>query len=130
MFENCKNTKDRGDVGEARAIYEFTKMGYTVCKPLSEGNKYDLIIDTGTSLKRVQVKTTTSKSRFGIYKVELRTTGGNQSFNKAVGRQVEDYDILFIMNDKSEVWIIPSDEFTNCNGIHLGKKYSKFKMGR
>lgn len=49
-------TQQRGDVGVAQAISKFTDMGYSVALPISESRPYDLIVDDGTKLHRVQVK--------------------------------------------------------------------------
>ena len=57
FLENNDSAKAQGDVGEARAIYEFTKLGYQVSVPLAAHCPYDLIIDDGEKLQRVQVKT-------------------------------------------------------------------------
>lgn len=128
MFERCENNKSQGDIGEARAIYEFTKMGYTVCKPLSEGNKYDLVVDTGAELKKVQVKTTTQKTPFDIFKVGLKTSGGNKTCFTKRKREKSDYDILFILAEDGSVWIIPVDELGDNNSVNLGEKYKDFKI--
>lgn len=45
-----------GDICEAIAVAEFMALGYAVSKPLSNGLPYDLIVDDGRRLMRVQVK--------------------------------------------------------------------------
>ena len=51
------NTKDRGDVTESRIIHEMIARGYSVSVPFGDNDKYDLIIDDGRDLYRVQCKT-------------------------------------------------------------------------
>jgi hypothetical protein len=127
MFENCKNTTKQGDLGEARAIYEYSKMGHSVSRTLFDSEKYDLIVDDGESLKRVQVKTTASKSDYGIYMCGLKTCGGNQSYNTIRKREDDDYDLLFVLADSGECWSIPESELPR-NSINLGKKYNQYRI--
>lgn len=121
LFNNAHNTKKQGDLGEARAIYEYTRLGYVVCKPLCDSAKYDLIVEKDGNIKRIQVKTSARKSKYGAYEVGLRTTGGNQSFNTAKLRNNGDYDELFILVDDGRCWMIPEEFLLNGNSINVGK---------
>ena len=47
-----------GDIGEAMALAEFTKRGLNVLIPFSENCPYDLVVDKGDRLVKVQCKTT------------------------------------------------------------------------
>jgi PD-(D/E)XK endonuclease len=49
-------TQRKGDIATARAIARFTAMGYDVAIPLTESAAYDLIVDDGERLVRVQCK--------------------------------------------------------------------------
>jgi len=51
------NSKDRGDATEARAIRELVSSGYSVSIPFGDNDKYDLVVDDGSDLYRVQCKT-------------------------------------------------------------------------
>jgi hypothetical protein len=73
------NPRKQGDIGVGAAIAWFMANGYCVLMPLSESQPYDLVVDDGERLQRVQVKTTTAKSPYGRYVVSLQTAGGNQS---------------------------------------------------
>jgi hypothetical protein len=50
------STTHKGDVAELMAAAELMRRGYRVSRPLSNGAPYDLIVDDGTRLYRVQVK--------------------------------------------------------------------------
>lgn len=52
-----RNTKRIGDISEAQVIAAFTKLGYHVLLPFGENHRYDLVVDDGDKLFRVQVKT-------------------------------------------------------------------------
>jgi PD-(D/E)XK endonuclease len=51
-----RTTQRKGDIAVARAAYTFMLLGHDVSRPLTESARYDLIVDTGTSLFRVQVR--------------------------------------------------------------------------
>jgi hypothetical protein len=74
-----KHLKPQGNVGEAKAILHYTERGFIVSKPLFENSPYDLIVDNGESVQRVQVKTCEHKQPNGRYEVNLRVFGGNRS---------------------------------------------------
>lgn len=57
LFENTTSTKKQGGIGQARAVYEYTNLGYSVWIPVSDNNKFDLIIEKNGVCSRVQVKT-------------------------------------------------------------------------
>jgi hypothetical protein len=52
-----RNTKAIGDLSELAVAYALARNGYVVSKPLGDSHRYDLIIDDGENLSRVQVKT-------------------------------------------------------------------------
>ena len=51
------NSKDTGDETEARVLHELVSYGYSVSVPFGDNDKYDLIVDDGERLHRVQCKT-------------------------------------------------------------------------
>lgn len=126
MLKN-KTNKEKGNIGLGEAISYFTRMGYVVSIPLNDTQKYDLIIDMGDMVCRVDVKTTTEKSKNGVYIVDLRTNGGNQSryINESFDNTKLDY--LFIFTEE-DTWYIPTKSIKSKRSINLGKKYKKYKL--
>jgi hypothetical protein len=51
------STKQVGDGSEAVVLAELVDRGYSVSVPFGDNDPYDLLVDTGTDLYRVQVKT-------------------------------------------------------------------------
>jgi hypothetical protein len=49
-------TNQKGAIAEARVIAEAVRLGMDVYRPVVEGCRYDLILDTGHSLVRTQCK--------------------------------------------------------------------------
>ena len=126
LFDECKNSKIKGSIGETRAIYEYTKKGYSISKPLADC-VYDLVLDDGVSLKKVQCKTTSQKGKNG-YSCNLRVMGGNKSGNTIKKRQENDYDILFVLADNGECWSIPVDQFNAKNCLRLDFRFNDYKL--
>ena len=52
------HSKDRGDLTEMRFMVAATWRGLVVAKPYGDNEKYDLIVDAGWRMWRVQVKGT------------------------------------------------------------------------
>jgi hypothetical protein len=52
-----RNTKAIGDRSELEVAVALVRAGYIVSKPLGDSHRYDLVIDDGETLSRVQVKT-------------------------------------------------------------------------
>ena len=141
-FDNidCNNRTKQGNLGEARAIYEYTKMGYTVLKPLTDSDKYDIVIDTGEQLLKVQVKTSRYKAKSYSsynktgYTVNLATRGGNTTKNTIRSRQDGDYDMLFVLIETGRCWSIPieaiGDARTSINVAATGNraKYTEYEI--
>jgi hypothetical protein len=127
-FGNSHTWTKQGDIGEARAIYEYTKLGFGVSKTVFDSLKYDLIIDDGGLLQKVQVKTTSYKGQGGYYSVNLKTSGGNSSKNTIRNRQDGDYELLFVLSEDSTCWSIPITPNSPKTSIVLNKNYDKYKL--
>ena len=129
MLAGQKNTKKQGDVGVGVAIGWFTSKGYTVCVPLTESQRYDLVIEEGGVLRKVEVKTTTYKSKYGIYNANLSTKGGNRTAAGSVKKfDPRDVDYVFILTGDGSMYLIPSARIESKTIINLGKKYEEFKQ--
>ena len=131
MFQNCKNSKAQGNIGLGSAIEYFTRNNFIVSVPLNDSQDYDLIIDDGIKLQKIQVKTSRSKTKYGSYCVDLRVSGGNAT-NKSIVRKTSketQYDLLFVLCDDGTKYLIPKEEFKNLvNSIKVGNNYKKFQV--
>jgi hypothetical protein len=78
----------------SRAIATFTAMGYDVSIPLTESAAYDLVVDDGRHLVRVQCKFASDRRR----QVDLRRIHSN-SAGYVVKRTPEgSYDWLYVLD--------------------------------
>ena len=56
IVEDMRTTQRKGDIAVAQAVATFTKMGCDVSIPFTESAAYDLVVDDGQALRRVQCK--------------------------------------------------------------------------
>ena len=116
----------QGDIGVAAATLHYRLSGAKIMLPLTTRIKYDLIIDRGKGLERVQVKTTDYKPN-GPYAVQLRTTGANyttESKNTKITNGCA--DIVFILCMNGFCYELPVSVISGMSEITLGKKYSNY----
>lgn len=120
-----KNSRKQGDAGLGQAIAWLTMKGYAVSIPLTDNQDYDLIIDLDGDLKKVQVKTGTMVSEYGIGVIFLSVSGGNRSGAgkcKKVKDQTWDYLFGYHLETK-EIIFIPKDKLDTNGQLGLGEKY-------
>ncbi|HEX6389701.1 MAG TPA: group I intron-associated PD-(D/E)XK endonuclease, partial [Solirubrobacteraceae bacterium] len=82
-----RDTQRKGDTATAQAIATFTAMGFDVAIPLTESAAYDLVVDDGEGLHRVQCKFSSRRD------VDLRRIHSNSRgyVVKSVARRAYDW---------------------------------------
>ena len=127
MFSNFKNTKKQGDAGMGIAIGWFTNNGYNISIPLTDSQDYDLVVEVNGELKKVQVKTTSYKTKYGTYSVSVSVKGGNRSGTGKIKKfDWKSVDYLFIATNNGDKYIIPTFENIPKNSINLGEQYKVY----
>jgi hypothetical protein len=93
-------TQHKGDVATAQAVSTFTAAGYDVSIPLTESAAYDLIVDAGGELRRVQCKFSSTRD------VDLRRIHSNS--NGYVEKRVllNAYDWLYVLRPDGSEFLI------------------------
>ena len=123
-------SKRQGLVGIGAAIAYFTSQGNLVNMPLNDSQDYDMIVDDGASLKKVQVKTTRyrSKSNGCRYNVCLKSSGGTKG--AVYGRVGEgNSDLLFIHTEAGDNYLMPVEYVRNHRSqLVLGDEVEKFRV--
>lgn len=107
------------------AIAYFGSNGYAVSVPLNDTQDYDLVVDMGGDLKKVQVKATNSKHSANSYSLLLKTVSGT---TRKVYKTVVDTDIdyLFCLCGDGTMFLIPKEEIKNRNTLCLSTSKSKY----
>lgn len=122
------NTRQQGSTGVSAAIHYFVSNGYAVSIPLSEVQRYDLVVDN-TKLLRVECKTCSYKNKAGYYQVVLKTCGGNQSgAGKKKKLSKEDCDLVFVSCDDGSNYLISSEILDTKGSLQLSPKWDKYKV--
>lgn len=130
MFETLSRMQ-QGDLGEARAIFELVRLGYSVSKPLHVHLPYDLIADKDGTLYRVQVKTTrlVCHQTTRAMTVNISTSGGNTKVNTQKPFDNTLVDLVFVMTSDDRCWLIPAAEITSVKTIVVGTpKHAQYQI--
>ena len=77
-----RTTFDIGNEAEGVVLGHYVKAGLRVCIPFGTGGPYDLAVDTGTRIVKVQVKT----AILGKGCILCRTRRRNASYDKTMRR--------------------------------------------
>jgi hypothetical protein len=100
------NTRSIGNLTEAKILAALVKAGYLVSYPFGDGHKYDLVIDDGKQLSRVQCKT--GRVRGGVLKFNGCSMPGNGAKRQGY-RGVADF--FAVLNPEDEqVYLVPVNE--------------------
>jgi hypothetical protein len=121
-----RNPRDQGLIGFTDAMAYFGAQGYDICLPLIDNQPYDLVIDDGVRLQRVQVKTTTYRPNRFV--VQLATRGGNQSFHTRKSFDPSLCDLLYVLTDAWERYVIPTSAITARSSLTLGARMQPFRV--
>lgn len=98
-------TQKKGDMAVSQAIATFTKLGYDVSIPLTESASYDLVVDVGGELKKVQIKYSSSGD------VDLRRVHSNSKGYVVKKTKEGAYDWLYILRSDGEEFLIKNPVF-------------------
>lgn len=124
---NFDTNKDKGNSSLGIAIAYYASNGYIVSIPLNDTQDYDLVVDKDNLIKKVQVKSTGCKTKYGNYQVALKSCGGTKG--KTYKTIIEtNIDEVFIVTKDLEIYILPIKELKNKSTINLCDKYQKYKV--
>jgi hypothetical protein len=123
-----------GGLGQSFCVSYFLSQGFIVSQPLYDNARYDLIVDDGIQLKRVQCKYTThykgaSTDSRAYPSVNLRTGKSRKQGEKYENYSPTDFDLLWVMTATS-FYLIPSTEIYKSglgkNELRLTPKWNAF----
>ncbi len=122
-----KTNKEKGNTSLGIAIAYYASNGYIVSIPLNDTQDYDLIVDKDDLIKRVQVKSTGCKTKYGNYQVALKSCGGTKGrkYKTVIETNVDE---LFILTKDLEMYILPKVEIANKSTLNICSKYEKYRV--
>lgn len=114
----------KGNIALGNAIAYFTKLGYTVAIPLTDTQKYDLIVDIDGILKKVQCKYTSIKDKGVTFILDLRVRGHIDSKGVYYSKNFEEdsADFIYALTSEGQTFLIPTEDLKGRQSISLGKK--------
>lgn len=114
------NSKHVGDGSEATVVAALVRRGYTVSRPFGDNDAYDLVLDDGGTLHRVQVKTGWREGDCIRFKTCSTTTRGGE-------RVTTDYDAedvdAFAVRDRDDgglYWVPFADAGSKNTYLRVG----------
>jgi hypothetical protein len=120
------NSRQKGSIGVAQAIVYFTMAGYTISVPISEAQRYDLIIERDGILQRVEVKTTFYRKReHRPFEAHMKTCGGNQVTTYL---NEKDCELVFIWCGDGTNYLFPTEVVAGYDKIYLSNKWDEYKI--
>jgi hypothetical protein len=126
VLPNRSRTTERGNVSEAWVLVALIEAGYTVLHPFGDGCKYDLVIDDGVTLRRVQCKTGRLKNgcvAFNAYSVAGNSGGKPQNY-----RGLADLFAVYCP-DNGQVYLVPV-ESVGISKINLRVEPTRNSQGK
>jgi hypothetical protein len=112
------STNQKGAIAEARITSEALELGCTVYRPMSEGCRYDLIVDVGGRLLRVQCKWASVKGRIVVvYAITSRLTP--QGYVRTTYDPTEIDGIAAYCHELKRCFWLPIEEFAGKSVVHL-----------
>ncbi len=118
--------KEKGNSSLGIAIAYYSSNGYTVSIPLNDTQDYDLIVDKDGILKKVQVKSTACKTKYGNYQVTLKSCGGTKgkTYKTVIETKIDE---VFILTENLKIYIIPIEKIKNKSTLNICDKYGKYR---
>lgn len=118
----------QGNIGLGKAIEYFTSQGFTVCLPLNDTQKYDLVVDIDNHLQRISVKTSRFKDTNTSYSVLLKNCGGASGKSKTRLFDNNNCDFVFVLTADDKMYLIPAREIPAKHSISIGNKYTEYEV--
>lgn len=110
-----------GDIGEAMFITACIKHGFCVSKPFSQDSRYDLIVDTGDKIYRVQVKSCARPNKRNRYEFNL---GNGRKKSKYYGHDID--LVVCCCIDQNDFYFVFRETFENVSRINVYSNSNKY----
>ncbi|WP_254864855.1 group I intron-associated PD-(D/E)XK endonuclease [Halovivax gelatinilyticus] len=102
------NSKQVGDVTEVRILARLIATGYSVAIPYGDNDPYDLLVDTGSSILKVQCKTGWVEGEVIRFKTASKTTCDGQVTMVDYGDKIDAFAV-YCESENKYYWV-PIDD--------------------
>lgn len=112
------NSKVKGQLSEARALYEFQKYHIPVCLPWGDNERYDMIAEFDGKFNRIQVKTSNEEENGAICCWARSST--NHTTNKRLSSYEGEVDYFVFVNQTYDlIALVPIEDLEGKKSIRL-----------
>lgn len=112
------NSKVKGQLSEARTLYEFQKYNIPVCLPWGDNERYDLVAEFDGKFNRIQVKTSNEEDNGAIICYTRSST--NHTTNKNLTTYIGDVDYFVFVNQTYDILaLVPMEVIGDAKSIRL-----------
>lgn len=112
------HSKQKGNISEAKALFEFQKRNIPVALPWGDNERYDMIAEFNDKLNRIQVKTANEEVDGSI--VCYCRSSKNHTTNKMLDTYENDVDYFIFYNQiKDIIALVPIEEIGSNKAIRL-----------
>lgn len=103
------STIEVGNISESLVLAAYINEGFDVSVPFGNGCPYDLIVDTGRQLIKVQVKTGWQSNGCLLYKCQRRVKDSNQNCMRRYREGEVDFFAIYFPVTNS-IYVVPLAE--------------------
>lgn len=104
------STKHKGDIAEFRVITELLIRGYSVLTPCGDRLPYDIALDVGGALIKIQVKMAWYSKQDDFWCVDTRRSQTNRRRYKHTKYSMNDFDFLIAwIPEHDAFYVIPTE---------------------
>lgn len=117
-----RHSKEVGDDSEAAFLAKFKSLGWIVSVPFGENQRYDLVLDRGNGMERIQVKTGTLRDGFICFRTCSQTYDGKTRDYRG---EIEWFGVY--VKDISSFFLVPVDAVGKTDGrlcVNEPKRFS------
>ena len=106
------NSKNKGNIGEAIVLAEFTKRNIQVCIPFGDNARYDLVAEFNGKLNKIQVKYCGQETINNSFECPC-VSSTNHTTNKHLSTYENDVDYMaFYIIAIDKILLIPIDKIS------------------
>jgi prevent-host-death family protein len=114
-----ENSNHKGNVAELAIATEAAKLGLSVLKPLTEHERYDLVLGIGGNLLRVQCKWASLQGEVVKVRFGCSYHSPTRGYVKTTYGADEVDAIAAYCHDLGRSYLLPIKNFSGRNGAHL-----------
>ncbi len=121
-------TKSIGNITELKCLIAFTQMGFDCSIPYGDCSKYDIIVDVGDELLKIQCKSSRHPIDNGVVNKDVivfSCVSQTTNTKKTTRHTYKDKVDYFATTWKDKVYLIPVDECSTSKTLRLNPPVNK-----